>query len=171
MPIINQGYSCDMPLRHTYVTYRGRKHYTNQNVLADVDFDMRFTYVLAGWEGSTHDATILPDGLERADGLKVPKDKFYVADAGYACRPCFLPFRSIRYHLNEFSTRFYPKNAKQLFNLTYSSLGATVERAFVALKNRFKILDHKPLYTFSTHVKLVLACCIMHNWILGRQGC
>ncbi|XP_047050923.1 TPD1 protein homolog 1A [Lolium rigidum] len=32
-------------------TFRGRKHYNNQNVLAAVDFDMRFTYVLAGWEG------------------------------------------------------------------------------------------------------------------------
>ncbi|XP_071681450.1 uncharacterized protein [Lolium perenne] len=51
----------------------GRKHYTSQNVFADVDFDMKFTYVLAGWEGSTHDATILVDSLERADGLKVPK--------------------------------------------------------------------------------------------------
>ena len=36
--------------------YRGRKHYTSQNVLAVVDFEMRFTYVLAGWEGSAHDA-------------------------------------------------------------------------------------------------------------------
>jgi hypothetical protein len=43
----------------------------------------------------------------------------------------------------------------------------TIERAFVALKNRFKILDQKPFHTFPTQVKLVLACCILHNWILG----
>ena len=49
----------------------GRKHTTTQNVLAAVDFDMRFTYVLAGWEGSTHDARILADALERDDGLRV----------------------------------------------------------------------------------------------------
>jgi len=30
--------------------FRGRKHYPTQNVLAAVDFDLRFTYVLAGWE-------------------------------------------------------------------------------------------------------------------------
>ncbi|KAK1606509.1 hypothetical protein QYE76_030182 [Lolium multiflorum] len=53
-------------------TLRGRKHYTSQNVLAAVDFDMRFTYVLAGWEGSAHDASILADSLSRHDGLQIP---------------------------------------------------------------------------------------------------
>lgn len=51
--------------------FRGRKHYTTQNVLAAVDFDLKFTYVLAGWEGSAHDALILADTLEREDGLRV----------------------------------------------------------------------------------------------------
>ena len=42
-------------------------------MLAAVDFDLRFTYVLAGWEGSAHDALILTDALQRPDGLKVPQ--------------------------------------------------------------------------------------------------
>ena len=50
----------------------GRKHTTTQNVLVVVDFDLRFTYVLAGWEGLAHDALILVDALERDDGLRVP---------------------------------------------------------------------------------------------------
>jgi hypothetical protein len=41
-------------------------------VLAAVDFDLKFTYVLSGWEGSAHDAQILVDALERDDGLRVP---------------------------------------------------------------------------------------------------
>jgi hypothetical protein len=49
----------------------GRKHTTTQNVLAAVNFDLQFTYVLAGWEGSAHDALILRDALERTDGLRV----------------------------------------------------------------------------------------------------
>jgi hypothetical protein len=53
--------------------FRGRKHYTTQNVLAVVDFNLKFTYVLAGWEGSAHDALILADALERDDGLTVPQ--------------------------------------------------------------------------------------------------
>ena len=54
-----------------------------------------------------------------------------------------------------------------MFNLRHSSLRVTVERVFGALKNRFKILDQKPFHPFETQVKLVLACCILHNWILG----
>jgi hypothetical protein len=53
--------------------FRGRKHYTTQNVLAVVDFHLKFTYVLAEWEGSAHDALILADALERDDGLTVPQ--------------------------------------------------------------------------------------------------
>ena len=58
------------PKRHR-AAFMGRKHTTTQNVLAAVDFDLRFTYVLAGWEGSAHDARILADALERDDGLRV----------------------------------------------------------------------------------------------------
>jgi hypothetical protein len=55
--------------------FRGRKGLT-QNVLAAVSFDLRFTYVLAGWEGSAHDALILADALVRPDGLRVPPSIF-----------------------------------------------------------------------------------------------
>jgi hypothetical protein len=54
-------------------TFRERKHCTTQNVLVAVNFDLKFTYVLAGWEGSTHDALILADALEMTDGLTVPQ--------------------------------------------------------------------------------------------------
>jgi len=53
--------------------FRGRKSNPTQNIMADVDFDLKFTYVLVGWEGSTHDALILADAIERQDGLSVPE--------------------------------------------------------------------------------------------------
>ena len=40
--------------------------------MAVVDFDLKFTYVPAGWEGSAHDALILADAIERDDGFTVP---------------------------------------------------------------------------------------------------
>ena len=119
--------------------------------LTAVDFDLRFTYVLAGWEGSAHDARILTDALQRPDGLKVPQGitivhwtvlcttieknswnlihlisplvgKFYLVDAGYACRPWFLPpYRGTRYHLREYGTR-RPQNSRELFNLSIQPL-------------------------------------------------
>jgi hypothetical protein len=129
-------------LRSQLAAYRGRKDYTSQNVLATVDFDLKFTYILAGWEGSADDASILNDSLNRSNGIHLPECKFYLGDAGYACRPGILsPFKKTRYHLNEFSSRNRPQNAEELFNLRHSSLRVTIERAFAALKNRFKILD------------------------------
>ncbi|KAK1643834.1 hypothetical protein QYE76_061639 [Lolium multiflorum] len=105
--------------------------------LAAVDFDMRFTYMLGGWEGSAHDASILSDSLTRPDELQIPEGKFYLGDAGYTCRPGILPpFRKTRYHIDECTPRNRLQNAKELFNLTHSSLRATIERAFAALKNR-----------------------------------
>jgi hypothetical protein len=90
-------------------------------------------------------------------------------DAGYAVRPRFLPpFHATRYHLREFGSN-RPQNQRELLNLRHSSLRVTVERAFGALKNRFKILDNQPFHPYKTQVKLVLACCILHNWIL-RHG-
>jgi hypothetical protein len=95
--------------------------------------------------------------------------KFFLVDAGYAVKPGFLPpYRGTRYHLREFRVRS-PQNARELFNLRHSSLKVTVERAFSALKNRFKILYNKPFHPYKTQVKLVIACCILHNWIL-RYG-
>ena len=57
-------------------SFRGRKSYASQNVMAAVDFDLRFTYVLAGCEGSAHDALVLRDALERENGLRVPQGKY-----------------------------------------------------------------------------------------------
>ncbi|XP_021303835.1 putative nuclease HARBI1 [Sorghum bicolor] len=149
--------------------FRGRKNAPTQNVLAAVSFDLKFVYVLAGWEGSAHDATILADALQRTDGLRVPPGKFYLVDARYACRPGFLPpYRGTRYHLKEYGHRNYPTTPKELFNLRHSSLRVTVERAFGCLKNRFRIIDtNKPFHPLKTQIKLVLACCILHNWILS----
>ena len=53
----------------------GRKPFTTQNVMAAVDFDLKFTYVMAGWEGSAHDANGLVDALGRERGLQVPQGK------------------------------------------------------------------------------------------------
>jgi hypothetical protein len=110
-------------------SFRSRKSHTSQNVMGVIDFDLRFTYVLAGWEVTSHDVLVLRDALERQNGLRVPHGKilhefltkilhqfvqeydllfphmlgkFYLVDAGYGAKPGFLPpFRVVRYHLNE----------------------------------------------------------------------
>jgi hypothetical protein len=134
--------------------FRGRKHYLTHNVLAAVDFDLRFTYVLAGWEGSAHDSFVLQDALSRPSGLKILEGiskviniyhifsfkcianysknpivgHYFLDDAGFAARLGILPpYRGVRYHLKEFQGTRRPKNPKELFNLRHSSLRTTIE--------------------------------------------
>lgn len=152
---------------HMQDRFRGRKSITTQNVLAAVHFDLRFIYVLAGWEGSAHDSYVLQDALSRPNGLNIPEGKYFLADAGYAARPGVLPpYRGTRYHLQEYRGTREPESPKELFNLRHSSLRTTIERAFGTLKNRFKIFASQPFFPLKTQVKIVMACCALHNWIL-----
>jgi hypothetical protein len=111
-------------------------------VLAAADFDLKFTNILASWKESAHDPSILAVSLARANGSNTHDGKFYLEYDGYACQLGVLPpFRKTRYHLNKFSARNRPKNAKELFNLRHSRPSVNIEREFVSLKNRFKLLE------------------------------
>lgn len=82
--------------------YRNRKKFISQNVLAAVSFDMRFVYVLSGWEGSAADSAILEDA--QATDFRIPEGKFYLADAGFPSSMAMLvPYRNVRYHLREWA--------------------------------------------------------------------
>ena len=37
------------------------------------------------------------------------------------------------------------------------------------LKKRFLVLDAEPFWSFETQVKVVLACCVVHNHIMGVE--
>ena len=72
----------------------------------------------------------------------------------------------MQYHLKEFSDR-PPENERELFNLRHSSLRTTIEREFGVLKKLFQVLDAEPFWSFPTQMKVVLACCVIHNHIMG----
>ena len=40
-------------------------------MLAAISFDLKFTYVLAGWEGSAHDSRVLNDAFARPGGFSI----------------------------------------------------------------------------------------------------
>ncbi|XP_058070180.1 uncharacterized protein LOC131219184 [Magnolia sinica] len=92
-------------------------------------FDMKFVYVIAGWDGSISNARVLQNALtRRPDCFLVPQEKYYVVDAGYAHTPGFVaPYRSFRYHLNEFRTGRRPSNKKELFNYRHAQLQNVIE--------------------------------------------
>ena len=78
--------------------FRNRKKTISQNVMVACDFDLNFTFISCGWEGSATDAKVLRSAIQK--GFKVPQGKFYLVDGGYANTPFFIaPYRGVRYHL------------------------------------------------------------------------
>ncbi|KAM0921183.1 hypothetical protein ACQ4PT_007073 [Festuca glaucescens] len=146
-----------------------KKSFPSQNVMAAIDFDLRFTYVLAGWEGSAHDDAVLLHATERENGLHVPHGKFYLVDAVHGAKPGFLPpFRGATYHSNEWGNN-HLQYSRELFNRRHSALQVTAERAFSSLKRRFKVLDDGiPFFPSATQVDVVMVCVILHNWVLSK---
>jgi hypothetical protein len=47
-------------------------------VLSGIDFDLKFTYMLGGWEGSAKDARILSDIISIPDGINILYGKSYL---------------------------------------------------------------------------------------------
>ncbi|TYK03074.1 putative nuclease HARBI1 [Cucumis melo var. makuwa] len=97
-----------------------------------------FVYVLVGWEGSAVDSRILRDAILRPNGLKVPKDYYYLVDARYPNAEGFLAlYRGQRYHLQEWrGAENAPSTSKEFFNMKHSSARYVIERAFGVLKDR-----------------------------------
>ena len=137
--------------------------------MAAIDFDMKFVFVSVGCEGSANDMKVLRKAIERG-GFTVPQGRYYLADAGYANTGRFLcPFRGHMYHLSQFqqvarSSRY--RSAEDLFNHRHAQLRNVVERAFGVVKNRFKILRIMHPYKFKKQCLVVLACFILHNFII-----
>ncbi|CAL5359331.1 uncharacterized protein LOC114295363 [Camellia sinensis] len=86
-------------------TYFGRKYCHTQNIMAAVDFDMCFIFILCGWERSMHNSCIFNEILtnDNVPFLHPDEGKYYLVDSGYPNRIGYLaPFRGSRYHQQEF---------------------------------------------------------------------
>ncbi|KAK8480024.1 hypothetical protein V6N11_051381 [Hibiscus sabdariffa] len=64
------------------IPYIGRKGVPTQNVMAVCDFNMCFTFVVAGWEGTAHDTRIFLDAI-RDPKLKFPHPPNGLEDADF----------------------------------------------------------------------------------------
>ncbi|CAL5009792.1 unnamed protein product [Urochloa decumbens] len=159
VPVVDQG------------RYRNRKQTISTNMLGVVDWNMKFLYVLPGWEGSASDSRVLRDAMSRQDGFVVPKGHYYLVDAGYTNGPGFLaPFRSTRYHLKEWvSSQQQPKTAKELYNLRHSRARNVVERSFGLLKKKWAILRTESFFDIKDQIGIINACCVLHNFARDRQ--
>ncbi|CAI9285498.1 unnamed protein product [Lactuca saligna] len=156
--------------------YIGRKGYATQNIMVVCDFNMCFTFVWAGWEGTAHDTRIFNEALQRPD-LNFPYptgDKYYIVDAGYPnTRGYLAPYKgtNIRYHLPDFRRGHSaavrePRGPKEKFNYLHSSLQNIIERTFGVWKARWALLrDMHVNYKYKNKFKIVIAPMAIHNYI------
>lgn len=151
--------------------WRSRKGLPAQNVFAACSFDLKFTAVHAGWEGSAHDVTVLKDALVKKRFRPTP-GKYYLADAGYYnCEFMIVPYEKVRYHLREWKlSGLEPLNKEELFNLRHAALRNAIERIFGVLKRKWKILKKPSEFPIGVQVKLILALTAVHNFI-KLAGC
>ncbi|KAL6843069.1 hypothetical protein ACP4OV_027143 [Aristida adscensionis] len=153
--------------------YRNRKGTLSQNVMLACNFDLNFTLISCGWEGSASDAGVLRSAIRQ--GFRVPNGKFYLVDGGYANISSFIaPYRGVRYHLNEFrgrrsSQRGYA-NYKELFNHRHAILRNHIERAIGVLKKRCAILKVGTHHPIKNQIKIVAAATVFHNIIREQNG-
>jgi hypothetical protein len=153
------------------IPFRNRKGFLCQNVLASCNFDLQFTMVMSGWEGSVADSTLWLEA-RRTGALVIPEGKYLLGDAGFAnCDACLTPYRGVRYHLREWAkaTNNRPQNKEELFNLRHSRLRNIVERIFGVMKRRFKILTLPRAFKLSAQAQVIAALCALHNILLGFQ--
>jgi hypothetical protein len=158
---------------HRAPPYRNMKGTLSHNVMVACDFDLNFTFVSCGWEGSASDAGVLRSAISK--GFSVPEGKFYVVDGGYANTSSFIaPYRGVRYHLNEFRRRRSSQsgyaNYKELFNHRHAILCNHIERAIDVLKKRFPILKVGTFRPIENQIKIATATIAFHNIIRGQNG-
>ncbi|KAK5836062.1 hypothetical protein PVK06_011809 [Gossypium arboreum] len=123
--------------------------------------DMHFVYVLPGWKGSIANRRVLRDVISKRHGLKVPH-----VDAGYInCERFLAPFRGKRYHLNEWRQGYQPSTLEEFFNMKHASVRNVIERCFGLLKLRWGILRSPSFYPVRVHNKIIITCCLLHNFI------
>jgi hypothetical protein len=130
-------------------------------VLAVCDFDMRFTFIVAGWIGSMYDTRVFNEALDKyADKFPFPSEgtkistttllhwhyiidnicyicvgKYYLVDSGYPNKKGFLsPYKREKYHLLEFRQGPGSGGKKEVFNYLHSSLRNVIEQTFDVLK-------------------------------------
>ncbi|XP_047978542.1 uncharacterized protein LOC125220411 [Salvia hispanica] len=148
--------------------YRSRKGQVCTNTLAARDRQMRFVYVLAGWEVTRPNGFRVPKGTNMVDEDKHQNmcGNYYLCDNGYANANGFLaPYKSVRYHLQEWGIGTEaPQNERELFNMRHSRARNITERAFAVLKMRWGILRSACYYPLTIQNNIILACFLLHNY-------
>ncbi|XP_052813891.1 putative nuclease HARBI1 [Mya arenaria] len=143
-------------------SYINRKGFPSIILQAVCDSNLNFTDVYCGWPGSVHDARVLKNSplfleTETDQNKKFPGNTHLIGDSAYGLSSWLVvPFKDYG-NLNEKSRRF---------NYIHSSTRMCIERAFGALKGRFRRLKYVDLLEIDKIVNMILRCCALHQLCL-----
>ncbi|WVZ62967.1 hypothetical protein U9M48_012653 [Paspalum notatum var. saurae] len=140
-----------IPPPQDFLRYLGRFGKTTQNVMAVVDFDMRFTYASIGQPGSMHDTTVLYNALQLDEDI-------------FSHSP-LAPYKGQRYHVPDWRSGPAPSGEQEMFNHLHSSLRNVVERVFGVWKMKWRILLNMPSYPMNKQKMMVAATMCLYNFI------
>ncbi|KAI3447016.1 hypothetical protein Pfo_003681 [Paulownia fortunei] len=147
--------------------YCNRKWDISVNVLRVCNWDMKFIYVLTGWEGSVANCRVLRDAVTKPNRLQ----KFYLCNNGYINGNRFLTlYKCVRYHLKEWgSGNSISHNKEEFFNMKHAKARNVIERAFGLLKIHWAILRSASYYPIKVQNCIIMACCLIHNFIRNEM--
>ncbi|GJU75857.1 putative nuclease HARBI1 [Tanacetum coccineum] len=137
------------------------------DVMANCDFNMCFTFISVGWDGSAHDTRVFLHAFNTSslNFSKPPRGKYYLVDKGYLDRNRYLvPYSKTRYHQSQFENK-PPNNKQEAFNCKHSSLRSYIERSFGVLKKQWKILGRMPKFSVQTQIDVIIVAFALHNYI------
>lgn len=139
--------------------YFNRKKFPSFILQAVCDHNLHFLDVFCGWPGSVHDARVLKNSplydkiTENRDEL-FPGNTHLIGDSAYPLKDWLLtPYKDFGNLTND----------QKRYNFIHSSSRMCVERAFGALKGRFRRLKYIDMLDICEAVKLVLSCCTLHE--------
>ncbi|KAJ9188111.1 hypothetical protein P3X46_003503 [Hevea brasiliensis] len=130
--------------------------------MAVCSFDMQFTFVMAGWEGTAHDGHLFQYAINKQNlnFPKPPPGKCWMLDINR-----WKDIMHLRYHLPDFQRDGRPRGLKEIFNHWHSSLRCCIEGTFGVWKAIWKILLTMPPYSFYVQRDIVVVSMALHNYI------
>ena len=154
----------------TAVDYYCRKGFYSLILQATCDHVPLFTDVYVGWPGSVNDGRVW-----RNSPLKRKFDAFYdnqdqhpdfclrnhhlLGDAAYKLDPYMMP---------PFKNTIVFRHTHRRYNKRQSGTRMAIERAFGQAKGKWKTLTGLNYGSIHLNCKVIMACCILHNYVKLR---
>lgn len=153
------------------------KHYFSLVLLAICDANYCFTYIDVGAFGKFSDSNVFINSTFwnklQNNMLSIPEDKPLPESVGNKALPHVIVVDEA-YQLTSNLLRPYARKnlnyKKKIFNYRLTRARRYIECSFGILSNKWRIF-HRPLnVSFRLAKKIVKACCVLHNFVLVKDG-